>query len=213
MKRTNFPNPLFYLPTLLAAIVVLATACGKEKNRLSAIDDDKQVPTLIIDSLHMLYTESGLLRMDLKAPSMQRYMLAPEPYSVFKDGMVVFFYTPDKVLESEIRADYALNKEKPEETWLAINNVEIINYLKQQSLYTDTLHWNRATKTIYTTAPVRIVTPDGEIIGKNGMTSDERFNDYEIRAVKDSYIYANDEAPLKPDSTATPAAVTEELLP
>ncbi len=208
-RSRNSIHPLVLI-ALLAAYITLFAACGGEKDKLSAIDDDKQVPTLVIDSLHVLYTEQGLRRMDLHAPIMQRFMLADEPHSVFRDGMVIFFYTPEQELESEIKADYAVNKEKPEEMWQAIGHVVITNYLKQQTLYTDTLYWNRAKKMIYTNALVRIVTPDSEIIGEHGMTSDERFELYELRTVRNSYIYASDEPPPQPDSTATPTAIIEE---
>ncbi len=172
----------------------LLMSCDDTKSTLTAIDDDKNVPTLEIDSLHINYTQSGLMRMTLQAPLMQRFMLVDEPYNLFPKGIYVRFYTATNELESEIIADYAYNKEKPEEFWQAVGNVVVRNLLKEQTLYTDTLYWNRAQKTLHTDAPVKIVTPDGEINGSNGMTSDERFEDYEIRAIRHSHVYVNDEA-------------------
>jgi LPS export ABC transporter protein LptC len=191
----------------LAASATVLLSCEDKTPKLSAITDPAQVPTLEIDSLYINYTESGRLRMNLRAPLMQRFMMAEEPYNLFPKGMHIHFYAPTGELESEIIANYAYNREKPEEYWKAVGNVVVYNYPKQQTLYTDTLYWDRARKQIYTDAPVRIIAPAGEIPGHNGMTSDERFENYDIRNVNDGLMYVAEE----PDSTAT--AVKIEAIP
>lgn len=193
---------------MACALAWLASAGCADDARVSSIDDDKSIPTMKVDSLFINYTEKGLLRMTLRAPEVQRFLLSDEPYSLFPQGIHILFYSETRELESEIVADYALNKEKPEEMWKATGHVVIENYVKQQKLYTDTLYWNRVQKTIYTDAPVRIVSPDSEIKGLNGMISDERFEEYEIRNVNDGHVYVNPDAPA--DSTApspSPSAV------
>jgi LPS export ABC transporter protein LptC len=139
------------------------------------------------------YTEYGKMKMRLTAPLLARYLMAPEPYSVFPDGFFVEFFTPEEVLESQITADYGLYKEKPVEIWRAVGNVVVINYEKQQKLLTDTLYWNRQEHTIYTTAPVRIETNDGTINGRDGMISDEHFTNYEIREISESHYFFDDQ--------------------
>ncbi|MDR0729601.1 MAG: LPS export ABC transporter periplasmic protein LptC [Prevotellaceae bacterium] len=193
----NKPRLSFGAVWTVALLTVAAwnTGCDDDKNRISSIDDDKNIPTMELDSLFINYTEKGLLRMTLRAPEVQRFLLSDEPYSIFPKGIHILFYTELRELESEIVADYALNREKPEEMWMAVGHVEIENYVKQQKLYTDTLYWNRAQKTIYTDAPVRIVSPDSEIPGLNGMVSDERFEEYEIRNVNDGHMYVAPDAP------------------
>ncbi|MDR1680625.1 MAG: LPS export ABC transporter periplasmic protein LptC [Prevotellaceae bacterium] len=201
----TIPRLLSRTPWLAALLAVAAwcAACSDDRNRISSIDDDKNIPTMEIDSLFINYTEKGLLRMTLHAPEVQRFLMSDEPYSRFPKGIHILFYAETHEPESEIVADYAINREKPEEMWQAVGNVVIENYVKQQKLYTDTLYWNRARKTIYTDAPVRIVSPDSEIRGMNGMVSDERFEDYEIRNVNDGHVYVNSDAPA--DSTDSPA--------
>jgi hypothetical protein len=193
-----------YLKQMVALILsaTMFMSCNDQTTKLTAIEDDKQVPTLEFDSLNINYTENGILRMNMQTLLMQRFMLSEEPYNIFPKGLHIYFHTAEHVLESEIVADYAFNQEKPEETWKAIGNVVIQNYLKQQTLYTDTLYWNRAQKTIHTDAPVRIVTPDNDLYGRYGMTSDERFENYEIRAIHDSPFYINMDEEAAADSTA-----------
>lgn len=191
-------------PELLATLitgVILPGACDDRQAQLSAIEDHKQVPTLEIDRLQIDYTENGLRRMNLEAPLLQRFLLAEEPYNVFPEGMHVYFYTAANELENEIIADYAYHREKPEEYWKATGNVVVKNHLKKQTLYTDTLYWDRAKKNIYTHAPVRIVTPDLSFNGQDGMVADERFEEYKFFNANNGVLYVDDE-PAAQDSVA-----------
>jgi LPS export ABC transporter protein LptC len=175
---------------LLGGAVALA-ACGNA-DAVIPVDDESRTPTMQVREFKVNYTEYGKTKMHLTAPLLVRYMRAPEPYSVFPEGFHVAFFTPAETPESQITADYALYKEKPVELWKAVGNVVVINYEKQQKLFTDTLYWNSPEHTIYTSAPVRIETTDGIINGRNGMTSDEHFTDYEIRTIGESHYYFDD---------------------
>jgi LPS export ABC transporter protein LptC len=172
---------------------MLVAACSDGDAAVPPIDDEANTPTMQVRAFGVSYTEYGRKKMRLTAPVLVRYMMAPEPYSVFPEGFFVEFFTVEEALESQITADYALYKEKPVEIWKAVGNVVVINYEKQQKLLTDTLYWNRQEHTIYTTAPVSIETTDGTINGKEGMTSDEHFINYEIHKIGDSHYYFNDQ--------------------
>jgi LPS export ABC transporter protein LptC len=182
---------LLYKGVALLGSAVMLASCGGEEAAIP-IDDEASTPTMQVREFKVNYTEYGKTKMRLTAPLLVRYMMAPEPYSVFPEGFHVEFFTPEETPESQITADYALYKEKPLELWKAVGNVVVINYEKQQKLFTDTLYWNRQEHTIYTSAPVRIETNDGIINGRNGMTSDEHFTDYEIREISESHYYFDD---------------------
>jgi LPS export ABC transporter protein LptC len=176
---------------LLGSAVIIA-ACGSKEAAVPPIEDEANTPTMQVRNFKVNYTEYGRTKTRLTAPLLTRYMMAPEPYSVFPKGLFVEFFTPEKTLESQISANYALYKEKPIDLWKAVGDVVVINHEKQQKLFTDTLFWNQQEHTIYTTAPVRIETNDGTINGRNGMTSDEHFTNYEIREVGESHYYFDD---------------------
>jgi LPS export ABC transporter protein LptC len=181
---------LFQRAALFAGFIT-AISCSNKKE-IPVIEDGAKVPTLQMKQMDIVYTEYGKIKMTLVAPVLERYMLAEEPYSLFPHGFFVKFFTPDEILESDITADYALYKEKPVEIWEATGHVVVNNYLQSQKLFTDTLYWNRQEHTIYTSAPVHIETTDGIINGRNGMTSDEKFMNYEIREIGDSRYYFDD---------------------
>ncbi|MDR0582403.1 MAG: LPS export ABC transporter periplasmic protein LptC [Prevotellaceae bacterium] len=196
----------------LAAGIILPGACDDRQAQLSAIEDHKQVPTLEIDRLQIDYTENGLRRMNLEAPRLQRFLLAEEPYNVFPEGMHIYFYTAANELENEIIADYAYNREKPEEYWKATGNVVVKNHLKKQTLYTDTLYWDRAKKNIYTHAPVRIVTPDLFFDGLGGMVADERFEEYKFFNANNGVLYVDDEPAAQDSIAAAPPATAPPVM-
>ncbi|MDR0295512.1 MAG: LPS export ABC transporter periplasmic protein LptC [Prevotellaceae bacterium] len=177
-------------------------SCGDDKGKLVDLGAGKEIISTEVHNLDVIYTEYGNTKTLLRTPLLQRYMFNDEPYSVFSKGFFVQLFDEEVQLESQITADYALYKEKPAELWKAVGNVVVINFQKDQTLTTDTLYWNRPEKSIYTDALVRIKTGDGLIIGRNGMTSDEKFSEYEIRAVGDSSYYYYTEQPPVTDSSA-----------
>ncbi|MDR3180764.1 MAG: LPS export ABC transporter periplasmic protein LptC [Prevotellaceae bacterium] len=196
MPATKQIVSLFCKGIALLGSAVFIAACGDENSAPSI--DEANSPTMQVREFGVNYTEYGKVKMRLTAPVLARYMMAPEPYSLFPDGFFVEFFSVEEVRESQITADYALYKEKPVEVWKAVGNVVVINYEKQQKLFTDTLFWNRQEHTIYTSAPVRVETKDGTMKGKDGMTSDEHFTNYEIRTIGESHYYFDDRLPGTP---------------
>ena len=109
----------------------------------------------------------------------------------------MFAYTENGVLESTIVADQARHEHKKgagdTEIWKAYGNVVIRNIVKDETMETDTLYWDRKKQEIYTDCYVRMYSNDGFVQGY-GMQSDERarnayilnpFNSYTV-VVKDS---------------------------
>ena len=204
MSVTKQIVSVFYKGIALLGGAIIVASCGDGAAAVPPIEDEANTPTMQVRKFGVTYTEYGRKKMRLTAPLLLRYMMAPEPYSVFPEGFFVEFFTVEETLESQIIADYALYKEKPVEIWKAVGNVEVINYEKQQTLLTDTLYWNRQEHTIYTTAPVRIETKDGITNGRKGMTSDEHFTNYEIREIGDSHLYFDDQQHETPADSLPP---------
>jgi LPS export ABC transporter protein LptC len=192
MPATKQIVSLFCKGIALLWIAMLSVSCSEGDATVPPIDE-VATPTMQVREFGITYTEYGKTKMRLTAPVLVRYMMAPEPYSLFPEGFFVEFFSAEGPLESQITADYALYKEKPVEVWKAVGNVVVINYEKQQKLLTDTLFWNRQEHTIYTSAPVSIETKDGAMNGKDGMTSDEHFTNYEIREIGESHYFFDDQ--------------------
>lgn len=183
------------------AVAFIVYSC---KSKLSVADrlDLSKTPLQTVDSMYMLQTKNGKIEMRVVTGEMQRFDNDSVSYEYFPEGLWVYAYTDDEVLESTIVSDEAShekNKKTDEEIWKAFGNVVVRNIVKQQTMETDTIYWDRTKKEIYTDCYVRMYSPDGLMQGY-GMRSDERarnsiimkpFNNYMV-VVQDSTEMAID---------------------
>lgn len=158
---------------LAVAFVVYSCKSGlSEAGRL----DLSVTPLQVVDSMKMIQTKNGKIEMRVITGEMQRFDNDSVSREYFPKGMWVYAYTDDEVLESTIVSDEASHekmKKNGDEIWKAFGNVVVKNIVKQQTMETDTIYWDRTKKEIYTDCYVRMYSPDGFMQGY-GMRSDER---------------------------------------
>lgn len=163
---------------------MIATACAVAfvlyscKSKISTDDklDLTKTPLQKVDSMYLVQTKNGKIEMRVVTGEMQHFDSDTVSYDYFPDGMNVYAYTDDEVLESTIKSDEAshiTNKNTKEEVWKAFGNVIVKNIVKQQTMESDTIYWDKSKKEIYTDCYVRLYSPQGLIQGY-GMRSDER---------------------------------------
>ena len=157
------------------AVAFIVYSC---KSRLKVADklDLSTTPLQTVDSMYMLQTKNGKIEMRILTGKLQRFDNDSVSYEYFPDGLWVYAYTDDEVLESTIVSDAAShekNKRTDEEIWKAFGNVVIRNIVRQQTMETDPIYWDRSKQEIYTDCYVRMFSPEGFIQGY-GMRSDER---------------------------------------
>lgn len=177
------------------AVAFIVFSC---KSKLSEADklDLANTPLQAVDSMYLVQTKNGRIEMRVATPVLERYERDTATIELFPKGIHVYAYTEDEVLESTIVSDEASHvkyKNGNSEIWKAYGNVVVKNIVKQQTMESDTIYWDRAKSEIYTDCYVRMYSPDGFIQGY-GMRSDERarnsiilrpFNNYMV-VVQDS---------------------------
>lgn len=173
-----------------SAVAFVVYSC---KSKISIADaiDLTSTPTQVVDSMNIVQTKNGVLQMRVESEVMERYQEDTLSYEVFPKGINVYGYNEEGELESTIRADEARHdkgKNADEEVWKAYGNVVIKNIVKQETMETDTLYWDRGKHEIWTDCYIRMYSPDGFVQGY-GMRSDERarnsivlkpFNSYSV---------------------------------
>jgi len=198
-----------------AAVAFVVFSCNK---KLSIADrlDLSVTPVQTVDSMSVVQTENGILKMRMEAPRMDRYQTDSLEYELFPEGMFIYGYDADQFLETTITADNALHKMfrtgDRKETWSVFGNVVVHNNIKNETMETDTLYWDRTAEEIYTDCYIRMYSPSGFLQGY-GMRSDEMarnaiimkpFNSYSV-VVKDStrveIDYVNLIGPLPADKS------------
>ncbi len=163
---------------VIAAAFAVAITVYSCKSKLSTVEklNLSEVPLQTVDSMYMLQTKNGKIEMRVVTTTMKHYDNDSLSSDYFPDGIWVYAYTDDEVLESTIVADEAShikNKTTKDEIWKAFGNVVVKNIVKQQTMESDTIYWDQTRKEIYTDCYVRLYSPEGLIQGY-GMRSDER---------------------------------------
>ena len=157
------------------AVAFVVFSC---KVRLSEADslDLSETPLQAVDSMYMIQSKNGSLEMRVVTGRMERYERDTCTVELLPEGINVYSYVEDGVLETTIRsneASHETSKVGGREIWKAYGNVVVRNIVKQETMETDTLYWDRKNQEIYTDCYIRLYSPDGFMQGY-GMRSDER---------------------------------------
>jgi LPS export ABC transporter protein LptC len=186
----SFKNKVYYLLGSIRILlgVLMLFSCTNDPNDVKAVSRAKELPVEWADDVTMLYSDQGMTKVYLHAPRLEKYAGGKERYTLMPQGIHAVFYDSAMSPRSSIAAGYAV--EYPDRrTVEARSNIRVVNETGD-TLYTESLLWERSRQLISTNAPVRIVTHENEVIyGENGMESDERFTKWRIRNVKESVLF------------------------
>ncbi len=174
---------------MVAVTFVIATLLFSCKDEIpkSDLTVDDIFPSQRVENMNVVQFTKGISSHILEAPLMERYTEVDIPYDAFPEGIMLKAFTPEGLLETKITARYAKHVvKKNEEVWEVNGDVVIINFLKGETVETDTLFWNRITKRIYTHTWVKLTTPELFMQGY-GLESDEMARNAVIQNPFDSY--------------------------
>ncbi|MBR1706011.1 MAG: LPS export ABC transporter periplasmic protein LptC [Bacteroidales bacterium] len=165
---------IFRTTATALAVAFVVYSC---KGRLSVADrlDLDETPLQTVDSMFFVQTENGRLKMRVEAPVMEVYDKDTCSYDLFPQGLSVYGYAEDGSLETTIvsrEARHDKSKVTDAEQWSAFGHVVIRNIIKQETMETDTIYWDRKNQEIYTDCYIKMYSPSGYMQGY-GMRSDE----------------------------------------
>ena len=189
----------------MASALALAFVVYSCKNQLSEADklDLNVIPLQEVDSMFFVQSENGRLKMRVEAPRMEVYEHDTVSYDLFPQGIRVYGYGEDGVLETTIvsqKARHDKHQGKDDELWSAFGKVVIRNILKKETMETDTLYWDRKAKEIWTDCYIKMYSPSGSMQGY-GMRSDEMArNAILLRPFDNEFIIDNDSTKVVVDS-------------
>ena len=186
----------------VSTLAVLSFSCKGKLGQAAAINL-AETPVQTVENMFAVQSKNGILDARMEAPVMERYETDTTSYESFPKGVSLFAYTPDGRLETVIVADNArhvMGKNKSgvskSEIWEAFGNVIVHNVIKQETMETDTLYWDREAEEIYTDCYVQLYSPDGYMQG-TGMRSDDHarnailhnpFNSYGITGRDSTFV-------------------------
>ena len=157
---------------MIASIVV---SC---RTRFAQTDKYKlgEAPMQRVDNMFAVQTKNGRVNMRIEAPVMEHYETDSLSYDSFPEGLSVYAYTDEGLLETVILSDdakhFTYKTRGAEEKWQAFGNVVIHNVINRQTMETDTLYWDQGANEIFTDCYVKMYSSDGFMQGY-GMRSDD----------------------------------------
>ncbi len=172
---------------ITCAVAFIFYSCSEDKTKLDK-PDFTSVPMQTVDSMSIIQTENGLLKMRMESRLMQRFENDSLTYELFTKGFNVYAYNDQGLLETHIKSNRAkhTNYNDGREIWLAIGDVVIKNLIKNETMTTDSLYWDQKNERLHTKCLVRMYSPDGFMQGE-GLESDQRARNTVILKPFDSY--------------------------
>lgn len=158
----------------------LFMSCENDLEDVRTITSTVETPDEIVNNMHSLYSDSGIVKYEIIATRMEKYNATNT--TIFKDGFEVNFYKGKDSIEAHLEADYGEMKQN-EKLIIARNNVIFTNYTENQTLKTEELIWLQSAKRVSTTKPFQVFGENYYATGI-GLDSDETFSDYVMHKVK-----------------------------
>lgn len=163
---------------MLAIIFVIASIVVSCKGKFERTEGKLgEAPLQRIDDMFAVESKNGKVSMRIEASVMEHYETDSLSYDSFPEGLSVYGYTDEGLLESILVSKAAKHLSYKtggrNEIWAAFGNVIVHNVINRQTMESDTIYWDQTTHEIYTDCYVKMYSPDGLMQGY-GMRSDDR---------------------------------------
>lgn len=171
---------IFLKINVVILIIAITTfiSCKNDIDTINKLTETQNLPSFDIKGLETIYSDSGIIKLKIYAPTLTRYENEDIPYDIYEKGLFVEFYNSSMHVSGTLRCNYAKYNIK-EELWEAKSNVEINNQDNNEKINTEQLFWNMKLESIYSDKFVRITTED-EILYGEGFESNQEFTNCKI---------------------------------
>ncbi len=175
---------------ILLLMFFLIQSCEED---LTKINRNKKTnfASQIIYNGNIIQKDSGQVKVNFKAPLIEKYELIDSPYVEAKKGIYLeFFDKKNPKVPGKIWAKYAKYNEK-KDFYFARGRVKIIT-TEGQTFVTETINWDKRKQKMYTKDTVFVSDKDGNIlVGAHGMVAKDDFSEYTFFNNSGSFSSAN----------------------
>jgi len=164
---------------LLYSILFLCIySCSSSSKKIEMLEYEGRFPDESVRNIEVVMSEDGEITFTMYAPLMNKYY-GDHPYTDFPEGIIIASYSNGEK-HSTLSADYAINEEFTQR-YEAKGNVVIVNLIKEESILTEKIIWDKINKRIYSDVEITKIKADGTIDKGDGFESDEKFTKYSIK--------------------------------
>ncbi len=122
-----------------------------------------------------LYSDSARLQIQLTAPLQMQYENGD---GIYPNGINMIFYDIKGNVANTVRANYG-KYDKQKDSYFARGNVIVNNVIKNETMRTEELHWDKQKRLLFTDKFVTIQTKT-DILKGHGMTANQDFSNWKI---------------------------------
>jgi LPS export ABC transporter protein LptC len=181
LNKKNIVKRNAYILMLFLALSAFLFSCENDIEVVKSLANTQDLPVYSSENIEIEYTDSGFLQIKIVAPLFEIEKKSErEEYSIFKKGLMVFFYNKSQELIARFKSDYAIYNNNSQ-IWKAQGNIVAVN-TKGEILQTELLYWDTQKRKIYTDNMAKVTDESSEVIGE-GFTADEDFTNWEFQKV------------------------------
>ena len=166
---------------LFTGIVLLLSACKNDMEEVARFVKEGQAVIETAREVEILYSDSAVVRVNIKAPLMLVHLDRTNPRKEFPEGVNVDFFDSRHQPQSRLSANYAEDIERKGMVILR-DSVVVWNNIGEK-LEAEELIWEEDKERIYSDKYVKVSTPD-EIVYGTGFESNIDFTRWKIKKVK-----------------------------
>lgn len=166
---------------VILGIITFVCSCAEE-----VIMDNEEIITQadtkyeVADSVEIIYSDSAVVRVRIKAPLLYNYSDSKNPRREFPNGILVEFFDENQKIQSRMTAKKAVQYEKSNK--FIVEDSVVVKSLKNEMFETEGLVWDESTQQIYSDRQIVITTASEEIRGY-GFESDYNFQNWVLKKV------------------------------
>lgn len=173
-----------WIPFFLLGIII---AC----NQLEEVDMTSrrtEFPSRTFNNAKIIFKDSGFIKIHLKSKLIEEYGMIDTPYTEFRQGLELKYFTKSIDSPGYLRADWA--KFSDMKAWYeGRGNVVLINEVGD-TLKTETLFWDRNLRKVFTNDTVYIISKLGDSLqSNNGLEAKDDLSEYTLYNNQGTKIY------------------------
>lgn len=175
---------------MAVSAIMMLFSCENSLSVVQELTREDTIADITARDITFVRSDSGLVQMTLIASRMNRYAV-DDPAMEFPEGFTAYFYDSTQKATSRIEARYGISYEKTR-LIIARDSVEVENFETLEKLNTSSLYWDQQKRIIYTSAPVKITSPDKVVYG-DSLVATEGFDRRTIHNVRATIEVEEDE--------------------
>jgi LPS export ABC transporter protein LptC len=178
-----------YMPFIALALLWNCT----QPDTVDLSKKKQDFPSRTLTNAHVILKDSGFIKIDLHSPLIEEFAMIDSPYTLFKKGLEMNFFSKTIDSPGYLRANWAMMNEM--KGWYEGRGDVLVISEKGDTLKTQKLFWNKKKRLVFTQDTVYIISKTGDSLqanngleAKDDLSAYTLFNNQGIKLVEDEKL-------------------------